>query len=663
MLEFSNNRGTLVSKNLAALVLLPFVGAFLSNKNIVLFHVSIESFCIFIAMSMLLIAISTYQHNKNNFIIFLGLSYGFVAYYDLLHIVSSKGFNILTSNDINISMQVWVIARYLESIALLLACIGIKNKDTFNVNKYITLYALASVILTPLVFKWHLFPPFYTPIIEVSAFIKLSSFILLTINLVSIVITLKNKAYFYEKKYKFLIASLCCAAMYILLFSIHHVEMESQRFVLGHLFKLISFYLLYKGIVEVNLISPYRQLKESEAYYKRLLEFSPDGIMIQRDSAIVYANPAFLRIIGMDTAEDIIGKSVLEFLPEELHDTVYHRKRAMKQGEQIGSYEFPMVRTDNTILYVETVTTIVPNGDDTEFISIVRDISDRRSAEEYRTQLENEERELKQKIAYEEMMLEFFTNISHDLKTPLNVILGTVQLLNLMLIDTELYCKTKKYISITRQNCFRLLKLINNILDISKYDNRQLNLQLKNNDIISLIENTTISIGDYIESKGIELVFDTDIEEKAIAFDIDKIERVILNLLSNAIKFTPMGGKIEVTISDQNKYVVISVKDTGVGIPDSELSTIFDRYKQVNASFNKNFQGTGLGLALVKSIVEAHGGQVEVRSQVNAGSEFIFTLPTVLVDEDYVAEARPAYLSSNIERINVEFSDVYSLSY
>ena len=659
MLVVSNNRGTLVSRSLAAFVLIPFLGAFLSIQNIVLFHITIETFCIFIAMSMLLIAVNTYQHNSNYFVLFLGLSYGFVAYFDFLHIISSKGFNIIAPNDSQISMQLWIIARYFECISLFLACFHIKRKNNINLNVYFILYLLAATILTPAVLKFHLFPSFYSIDIHVTNFVKFSSLILLAIIFMTIITVIKSKDYFNAKIYKFLIASLTCIGIYILLFTAL-VEMHSYRFVLGHIFKFASFYLIYKGIIETNLKTPYQQLRESEAYYKRLFHFSPDGIMIQKSKEIVFVNPAFLKILGIQQDSDIIGKSVLEFLPKEFHDKVILRKKAIKQGEQIGGQEFPLLRTDGTQIYIEVVTTIIPSTDDSEYLSIIRNISERKASEELKARMELEEAELKQKIAYEEMKAEFFTSISHDLKTPLNVILGTNQLLNVILIDTDNYSKTKKYINITKQNCFRLLKLINNVLDISKYDNNQFSLQLKNYDIISLIENTTLSIRDYIESKGIQLIFDTELEECCIACDVDKIERVILNLLSNAIKFTQIGGKIEVSIYDKMDYISVAIKDTGIGIPASSINNIFDRYKQVTSSKHKNHQGTGLGLALVKSIVEAHGGSITVSSEENKGSEFSFILPNKTIEDEYLYESAPTYLSSNIEKIHIEFSDVYS---
>lgn len=153
----------------------------------------------------------------------------------------------------------------------------------------------------------------------------------------------------------------------------------------------------------------------------------------------------------------------------------------------------------------------------------------------------------------------------------------------------------------------------------------------------------------------ISIVFDTDIEEKIIAFDADMMERIILNLLSNSIKFTEKGGKIEVNISDKGKEISISVKDNGIGIPSNKLDKIFDIFTQVDNSLRKT-GGSGIGLYLVKSLVELHGGRIFVESEYGKGTEFTIVLPYKTIDDNLVIKKEDI---SNIERISIEFSDIY----
>ncbi|MDZ7548547.1 GHKL domain-containing protein, partial [Clostridium perfringens] len=138
----------------------------------------------------------------------------------------------------------------------------------------------------------------------------------------------------------------------------------------------------------------------------------------------------------------------------------------------------------------------------------------------------------------------------------------------------------------------------------------------------------TLSVIPYIQSKGLELVFDTDIEEKIMCFDPDKIERIVLNLLSNAIKFSNPAGIINISLKDMGNGISFSVKDTGIGIKEDQLNIIFERFKQVNKSFTREQEGSGIGLSLVKALVELHNGSIEVKSSYSEGSEFIVKLPS-----------------------------------
>ena len=256
---------------------------------------------------------------------------------------------------------------------------------------------------------------------------------------------------------------------------------------------------------------------------------------------------------------------------------------------------------------------------------------------------------------------EFLVNVSHELKTPLNVIFATAQLFNMYCNSGSLDEKKDsmlKYIDSIKQNSYRLSKIINNIVDLSKIEAGFFKLNLSNNNIVEVVEEIVMSVTNLTESKGLNIIFDTNVEEKNIACDTEKIERIVLNLISNAIKFSDIGDEIVVEVKDKNEFVEISVRDNGIGIEEKNLDMIFDRFKQVDKSLSRNTEGTGIGLSLVKSIVELHGGTIYVESEYGIGSKF-----TVRLSARRVLHENMIYNSnvrSKDENIQVELSDVYS---
>jgi len=265
---------------------------------------------------------------------------------------------------------------------------------------------------------------------------------------------------------------------------------------------------------------------------------------------------------------------------------------------------------------------------------------------------------------YEELRNVFFANLSHELRTPLNVIFSAQQMMGFIISKQSCGdCKHQigKYNKIVKQNCYRLIRLIGNLIDITKIDAKYFEVSKKNCDIVNVVGNITHSVSDYIKDKHIELFFDTEIERKVIAFDPDKVERIMLNLLSNAVKFTAEKGKIYVKIRMVDGYVSISVKDNGIGIGKDMQNTIFERFIQADKSINRNTEGSGIGLSLVKSLTDLHQGRVSLTSEEGKGSEFVVMLPDELISfEDSIACACDVDKDMDIERINIEFSDIYS---
>lgn len=228
----------------------------------------------------------------------------------------------------------------------------------------------------------------------------------------------------------------------------------------------------------------------------------------------------------------------------------------------------------------------------------------------------------------EKMKERFFTNISHEFRTPLTLILGPIDILNSGVTDSRL----KLQINILQRNANRLLSLINQLLDLAKLESGELKLNVAQQDIIPIVKGVAMAFNSLAETKEIKLGMNVDKDSLLMYFDQQKIESVLTNLMSNAFKFTPEGGQIEVGLSikengNEKGFCIISVKDTGVGIPQEDIPHVFNRFYQSKNGNEKYHEGTGVGLALTKELVELHGGSVEILSDENSGTEIKVNLP------------------------------------
>ncbi|SJZ90004.1 sensor histidine kinase [Selenihalanaerobacter shriftii] len=267
--------------------------------------------------------------------------------------------------------------------------------------------------------------------------------------------------------------------------------------------------------------------------------------------------------------------------------------------------------------------------------------------------------QFREEIEYEKIQNEFFANLSHEFKTPLNLIFSGLQLLDNKIKNNNDIDEYKTYTNTIKQNSYRLLKLVNNLIDINKINFKAFNLNLQNYDIVNLIRDITDSIKSYAEDNNRELQFNSDIEERIIACDPFNIERIMLNLLSNAIKFTNKDDEIIVHIYEKKEKIIISVEDTGIGIPEEKQEIIFKRFGQVDTSFTRNSEGSGIGLSLVKKLVEMHEGEIGFKSKYGKGSEFIIKLPIKILEKDIKFKNREVEYDF-INKVNVEFPDIYS---
>lgn len=258
---------------------------------------------------------------------------------------------------------------------------------------------------------------------------------------------------------------------------------------------------------------------------------------------------------------------------------------------------------------------------------------------------------------------DFLYFITHEFKTPLTVINAAVQTLE-HIYSKEIPEKAKALIGKIKQNSFRQLRLVNNLLEIARINSGFIKLKQRNVDIVFLTRSITESVAIYAQQKGIRIVFASKFPKRIVGLDDEKFERILLNLLSNAIKFTPAGRKVSVELSSKlhnnKRMICIKVKDQGIGIPKVKQNLIFDQFGQVDSMLTSQAEGSGIGLYLVKLMVNSLGGDITLDSELGKGSIFTLMIPSKKVKED-AKELEFKHISDSrlIQSLAIEFSDIY----
>ncbi len=370
-------------------------------------------------------------------------------------------------------------------------------------------------------------------------------------------------------------------------------------------------------------IAAEKELRNKEGQLRALVDALPDLIWLKDPNGLYLGcNTKFERFFGAKEKE-IVGKNDHDFLEKELADFFKEKdKNAIEAGVPVLNEEEITYASDGHKEFLETIKTPMydSEGELIGVLGIGRDITCHKEAEESL---------LKAKILAEkanQLKSEFLATMSHELRTPLNSIIGFSQILAKNqqdhLDETEI-----RYTSNIIRSGKHLLELINEILDLSKIESGTMEINYEDFQISILVAEVKSLIFPMMKSKDIN--FSSNIEDKYLIVFADrkKMKQLMYNLLSNAVKFTPNNGEIAVTVSSTKEFVHISVSDTGIGIAESDQDTIFDSFSQIDSSASRHYEGTGLGLALVKKYVEMHGGNIRVKSEVGKGSSFTFSIP------------------------------------
>jgi len=378
------------------------------------------------------------------------------------------------------------------------------------------------------------------------------------------------------------------------------------------------------------------ELIQSEAKFRSTFDQSPVGsVIVGLDKHLIRCNSAFCNFLGYPESE-LIGKTFLDVThPEDLEIGMKELKQIVEGKIESYTRQKRYLRKDGSIIWGEISIRLVrgANNEPLYFLPIIQNITERKQAEElvqrYADELEQRvEERTAQLISANRAKDEFLANVSHELRTPLSGVLGYSEIL-LEGVRGPLTEKQQQAVQMISSSGEYLLKLVNDILDISRIETGKFEIRPEIMDVNEICKASLSLILPLAEKKSIRVDYSPSTDALTLFADPKRLKQMLVNLLHNAVKFTPEQGSVKFNVQANAKEGVMrfSITDTGIGIKPEEIEKLFMPFVQVDSGLSRQYEGTGLGLALVKKLAELHGGRVELQSDFGKGSCFTLILP------------------------------------
>ncbi|ELC8441881.1 HAMP domain-containing histidine kinase [Clostridium perfringens] len=647
---------------------------FIRSEKYVLFYKFLDLASVIMLGTSLLIGISSRRSNKKDLISFVNIEIYWLTIPKFFYLVTKLELYVMDS-----MVMYKLVSMLIEYFVILAIILGKKKNIGFKKLNIILLISniVFNIIFVIIANNVKLMRAFLKEV-YINNFMFMFVLLLFVVLLIVIVMDEDNTS---DKFFYYLVG-------YILLFSVGNILLLNNLHdikntsILGVFFSQIldfsAYYILVEGIIRFSLNKSFNdinkimllkreeykknkrylqkkidELKElegllgiEERLFNKIVSIIGDYIFIFKEEKLFYLNNEALNFLGISDRESILSESM-----EFLNKRILKKQVYSKEKSSIDSYKEIIFKNihggySNGEVYK------IPFGDNYEFI-IINDVTKKNN-------ILRLNKYLTEKLEEENIKGEFFTNICHELRTPINVINSALQLNNLN-IEKQNIKSIERNNLVIKQNCLRLIRTINNFIDANKISEGQIEANVMVLNIVEVVENILDSSAEYIKKKKINFIFDPDFEEIFIAIDREFLERIILNILSNSVKYGEVNGNIYVKIYFEEKDLVIMIENDGIAISYDEQKYIFDKFTKNNKALNRTQEGSGLGLYISKSLMKMQGGDLKVEIQGDYGNKF----KLYFYDVDLFKETeRIEHVFNNnyynlMEKVEIEFSDIY----
>jgi PAS domain S-box-containing protein len=595
---------------------LVLVGLYLSSLySYLLFHSFAEIFSVIVAAAIFIIAWNSRRFLDNSYFLFLGVAFLFVGALDLVHTLAYKGMGIFPEYGTNLATQLWIGARYLQSLSLLVAPLLIGRR--LRVNWLLAGCSLVTALLLVSIFYWRNFPVCFVEGVGLTTFKKVSEYIISFILVGSILTMFQKRRQFDVIVLRLLVAAILVTIASELAFTFYESPFGFPN-LLGHFLKIVAFYLIYKAIIETGLVKPYdllfRDLKLREEQFRDLYEEAPDAYLsCGADGIIKRANRSAAELLGY-SREELVGRPVVDLYADTpsgkaVAEGVFRRFLA---GEEVRDQELEVRRADGTTVWVNL--SVRPMRDKEGRVvasrSIMVDITEHRKLDQLKD--------------------DFIGLVSHELRSPMTVITGAI---NTALTEAERLSpeETRQLLKDAAAESETLSNLLTNLLELSRAQAQRLVLYSEAIDVKKIIGEALDKIKRQYSTH--KFVIKLPRRLPPVQADPLRLERILYNLLENAVKYSPSGGEVRVSAKSQGEHLVFGVSDQGIGISPADQSKLFAPFQRLEKR-PSGVRGVGLGLLVCRRLVEAHGGHIWVESEPGHGSTFFFTMPLSRISPD-----------------------------